>query len=265
MDDGNRTQVLSISYGAFSIRLEGYGDPFPIMKRVTEYFRQIATTDRTFGTLPIEKQHLEMDGFARAMRAEGTAVEMSGDQVRLSPTALPREEGKIPLDAPANAGRAPSDFYRPEPTAEEIAEQKRIEVEARAAAEAAAAAAEAEAKAAKEKEERERAEAAALTKAMAETTASMERDDEIKRRLKILRGQTTDISDKYDIEDTPSVGYPFLKSKPELEEDELIFEHPLRSRFKKLRLQTNAQMTGTDGGTRLKLSPEMRTIKVSKS
>lgn len=247
MDGSNGTQVLSISYGAFSITLEGFGDPFPIMKRVTEYFREIATTDKSFGTLPIDEQHMEMGNFASTLRAEGTGVDMKDNKLRLSPDlradgpmAWDQTASAIPSQEPASAKPA----IAPDATAAQIAAQYAAE-NARA------------------NSAQKQAEADALASAIATAKNSVERDEEIKRRLDIIREQTLGVSEKYAQGYDNDAGHALLAQEGAID-DELVFIHPLRSRFKRLKTQNGAhEMTGTDG-TRLQLSPEMRTIKVSR-
>lgn len=44
--------IMTVSYGTFSCTLEGFEDPFNILRQVTTHFREIAAEDRHFGADP---------------------------------------------------------------------------------------------------------------------------------------------------------------------------------------------------------------------
>lgn len=45
----DQAKRMTVSFGAFSCTLDGFDDPFPMMKRIVEYFQEVSKTDPNFG------------------------------------------------------------------------------------------------------------------------------------------------------------------------------------------------------------------------
>lgn len=49
-------KALTVTYGSFSVILEGQENPFDMLRQVTEYFREIAEINPSFGAIPTKNK-----------------------------------------------------------------------------------------------------------------------------------------------------------------------------------------------------------------
>jgi hypothetical protein len=78
-------RVLSVSYGSFSVRLDGFDDPFAIMRRVTEYFRSVASLDPSFGMKPLVEDLAVFEAMETAVFDDDIQMEANGSTLTLRP------------------------------------------------------------------------------------------------------------------------------------------------------------------------------------
>lgn len=83
--DNNEANVLSVSYGCFSIRLQGFADPFAIMKRVTEYFRVISLSDPSFGSKPLFEDASILQSLEETAFGNDVDIATEGSTLTLTP------------------------------------------------------------------------------------------------------------------------------------------------------------------------------------
>ena len=91
------TQVLDVTYGNFSCRLEGFADSVETMKLVVSFFHELSGHDRFLDTEPLAPN---LDELARLTKAQtGVAVDIEGDGSRVSLRARPDDADATPAEA----------------------------------------------------------------------------------------------------------------------------------------------------------------------
>ena len=81
------SKKLTVAFGTFSCTLQGFDDPFPIMKRVVDYFQSLAAADPTFGSEPQRPDADQLRSFAEENTGGTVEAEMVGDELILSQPA----------------------------------------------------------------------------------------------------------------------------------------------------------------------------------
>lgn len=57
--DATNKNALTVTYGSFSIILEGQENPFDLLRQVTDYYRKIAIENPNFGAIPSASRVVE--------------------------------------------------------------------------------------------------------------------------------------------------------------------------------------------------------------
>ena len=78
-----RTPTLSVTYGAFSLTLEGFDDPFATMRDVADYFRTVLAEDRAFGSLAAAPRAEALRRFAEGRFGRQVDARAAGDRIHL--------------------------------------------------------------------------------------------------------------------------------------------------------------------------------------
>ncbi len=81
------SKKLTVSFGAFACTLEGFDDPFPVMRQVVDYFQALASADPSFGAHPERPDTDYLKTLAQESAGGTVEAELSEDGMILRQSA----------------------------------------------------------------------------------------------------------------------------------------------------------------------------------
>ena len=116
-------QVISVNFGDFSVSLEGFDDPFTVMKQVTDYLEARKNQDPDFGKDSLEAEDGLPEEISKALPLEDAELTVKNDLLTLTMAEL---DARIEAQMPSEKSKAEEDLIT-----QAVSEALALEEEAR--------------------------------------------------------------------------------------------------------------------------------------